>query len=414
MKECFPRIGVLTVGDELLSCETLDTNVRFIASSLGEAGFVVSRHVTVPDNVEDISREVRALSHVCEAVIVTGGLGPTSDDLTRESISSAVGKELVFHPSLKDGLERFFKRLGRPMAKENLSQAYLPQGAVVIPPAGGTAPGFMIARGAALIVALPGVPKEMQSMLATHVMPELARRFPTAELSVTRRIMTFGMGESDVAGVVADLIDAGSVKYGFLATEGVVVVKLTARGADAKCANAMLDVEQAMVAERLGNLIFAVGDRSMEDATGELLRERALTIATAESVTAGMVSSRIANTPGSSAYLRGGVVAYSADEKTRLLNVPANLLADGAVSEDVAEAMAHGARALFDSDLAIATTGIAGPGSLRENKPVGTVVIALAHEKGVLSQTYLLPGDRMRIRNVATLAALNMVRLHLA
>ena len=409
-----PRIAVLTVGDELLSGEVQDTNLTSIASSLTAIGMRVSRHVTICDDVEGIAGEVRALASGHDAVIVTGGLGPTSDDLTGEAVARAAGVELVFHPHLEENLLGFFKMMGLEMAPENLKQAYLPAGAVEVPAAGGTAPGFMMDIEGALVAVLPGVPREMESMMASHVLLEIGRRLSGGQVVVTRRIMTFGLGESDMAAKVSDLIDKGQVKYGFLVMRGPIVIKLTTEGARREEAEALLDAEQEKVASRLGSLMYAVDDEPMEEVVGKLLSERGLTISTAESLTAGMVSGALANIPGSRDYLLGGVVAYGAREKEKLLGVPVEMLAGGAVSTEVAEAMAAGARRLFSTDIAVATTGVAGPGTGGESKPVGTVAIALAHADGAFSLERRLPGPRPMVRNIATLAALNVVRLHLS
>lgn len=413
MKGDSPSIAALAIGDELLSGEVLDTNLRSIAVALSRLGLVVTRHVTVPDEIDDIVRDVRLMAATSDVVIVTGGLGPTSDDLTTEAVGKATGSALVFHPHLEKMLRDFFGSLGREMRDENLKQAYLPEGAVEVPTAGGTAPGFMIEYDGALIAVLPGVPREMESMMDSHVMPEIEKRFPASETTTTRRIMTFGLGESDMAGLVADRIGAGPVKYGFLVMGGPIVVKLTASGPGAAAVEAMLDDEQKKVEERLGKLIYAVGDETMEEVVGQLLREQGMTIATAESITAGMVSSRLANVPGSSDYLVGGVIAYGIGEKTKVLEVPDELLREGAVNRPVAEAMARGARELFGTDLAVSTTGVAGPGTGGERKPTGTVAIALSHAAGEMSLERKLPGPRNMVRNIATMAALNLVRLHL-
>lgn len=408
-----PLIAVLTIGDELLSGEVQDSNLQSIATALRPLGLSVSRHVTVADSVDDIATEVDALARSCDVVIVTGGLGPTSDDLTTESVAKAAGRSLVFHPHLEKNLRAFFDAMGRPMRDENLKQACLPEGASEIPPAGGTAPGFILEHEGALVAVLPGVPREMESMLATAVIPALRQRFASAEVCATRRLMTFGMGESDIAGVVSSRIGAGPVKYGFLVMGGPIVVKLTATAGTMEEAAGLLDVEQAAAERLLGDLLYAVDDEPMEAVVGALLRERGLTIATAESVTAGMVSARLANVPGSSDYLKGGIVAYAVEEKERLLEVPAGMLAAGTVSREVAEAMARGAAKVMGADIGVATTGVAGPGAGGETKPVGTCAIAVAHDSDVFSLERRLPGPRQMVRNIATFAALNMVRLHL-
>jgi nicotinamide-nucleotide amidase len=407
------RISVLTIGDELLSGEVIDTNLASIAKAVNELGLVIYRHYAIGDDIDEIVYAARELASVSDTVIVTGGLGPTSDDLTSEAIAKAVERRLELRPHLEENLRGFFEEMGRPMAKENLKQAYLPQGCTEIPPAGGTAPGFMIDFDGALIAVLPGVPREMEDMLRSHVLPELRSRFTSSSVTVTRRIMTFGAGESDVASLVVDLIGKGPVHYGFLAMAGPVVVKLTAAGDTRESALSVLEREQSKVIERLGPLVYAVDDEPMEDVVGTLLREAGMTIAVAESVTAGMVCSRITNVPGSSDYFRGGVVAYTVEAKQEILGVPAELLKEGAVYTEVAEAMAISVRRMFSADLAVATSGVAGPGSGGEMKPIGTACVALAHDGGVVSLERRLPGYRQMVRNIITLAALNMIRLHL-
>jgi competence/damage-inducible protein CinA-like protein len=406
------RISVLTIGDELLSGEVADTNLGSIARELKELGLVVCRHYTVGDSIPEIAGAVRELSERSEALVVTGGLGPTSDDLTCEAVAKAVGRPLEFQPHLEKNLRRFFEAMGRPMAEENLKQAYLPEGSTEIPTAGGTAPGFMLEHSGALLAVLPGVPREMEDMLKSHVVPEFKRRFEGFGVSVTRRIMTFGAGESDVASLVADLIGKGTVRYGFLAMGGPVVVKLTASGETRQAARSLVDAEQELVSERMGPLMYAVDDEPMEEVVGGLLRGAGLTVAAAESITAGMVCSRMTNVPGSSDYFLGGVIAYSLDAKRDILGLPEGLLKDGAVSTDVVEAMAVSVRKMFSTDLGVATSGVAGPGTGGERKPPGTACLALAHDGGVISLERRLPGYRQMVRNITTLAALNMIRLH--
>ncbi len=407
------RISVLTIGDELLSGEVADTNLISIARELNELGLVVGRHYTVGDDIAEIVGAVRELAAGSDALVITGGLGPTSDDLTCEAVAKAVVRPLEFQPHLEKNLRLFFEAMGRPMVEENLKQAYLPKGSTEIPTAGGTAPGFMIEYSGVLVAVLPGVPSEMEDMLRSHVVPELRQRFAGSRVSVTRRIMTFGAGESDVASLVADLIGRGPVHYGFLAMGGPVVVKLTASGETREAALSVVEEEQALVAKRLGPLMYTVDDEPMEEVVGKLLREAGMTVAVAESITAGMVCSRMTNVPGSSDFFLGGVVAYSIDAKRELLGLPEELLKDGAVFTEVVEAMVVSVRKMFSADLAVATSGVAGPGTGGESKPPGTACVALAHDGGVISLERRLPGHRQMVRNITTLAAMNMIRLHL-
>lgn len=299
------------------------------------------------------------------------------------------------------------------MVEENLKQAYLPEGAAEIPPAGGTAAGFMLEHGGALVAVLPGVPREMEQMLDLYVLPELERRSKGRGATITRRLNTFGAGESDVANMVSDRIRAGGpVSYGFLAQAGIIVVKLSATAAAVEEAEAMVLAEQALVAERLGELVYSTEDEQMEEVVGGLLRRSGLTIAAAESVTAGMVCSRLTNVPGSSEYFLGGAITYSIDSKRRVLGIPGELLAEGAVNREVAEAMAASVRAMYGADIGVSTTGVAGPGTGGELKPTGTACVALAHQGGVFSLERRLPGHRGMVRTITTLAALNLSRLH--
>ena len=413
MADISARISVLTIGDELLSGEVVDTNMQSIAKSLREVGFVIFRHLTVGDDIDEIVGAVRVLSAESDILLVTGGLGPTNDDITTEAVAKAVKRPLEFQGHLAANLHIFFESMGRPMPDENLKQAYLPEGAREIPPAGGTAAGFMLEYDGALIAVLPGVPREMQDMLASDVIPEVKNRFAASHVNVTRRIMTFGLGESELASLVTDRIGVGPVQYGFLVMGGLVVVKLTTAGKTMSEALEIIKREQTVVEKRLGPLMYGVDDEPMEEIVGNLLREKGLTVAVAESLTAGMVTARIANVPGASDYLRGGVIAYAIDVKRDFLNLPEGLLADGAVQTDVAEAMAASVRKMFLADIGIATSGIAGPGTGGEKKPPGTACVALSYEGGVFSLERRLPGNRQMVRNIATLASLNLLRLHL-
>lgn len=407
-------IAVLTIGDELLSGEVQDSNFPAIARAVSELGLTVSRHLSVGDEKDEISRAILELCRYAGVVVITGGLGPTSDDLTSEAVADAAGRKLEFHEHIASGIREFFARLGRPMSEENLKQAYLPSDSVEIPAAGGTAPGFMLVHEGVLIVALPGVPREMESMLASHVKPEIARRFSSASVSVTRKVLAFGAGESDIAGMVSDLNCAGPIRYGFLALGGPIVVKITASAPTAGQAGRMLDEEEGRIRERLGRLVYGVDEDTMEGVVGLMLAGSGVTIAVAESCTGGMVCARITNVPGSYGYFKGGVVTYGIDAKANILGIPAETLAEGAVSVQVAGAMASSVRSLFGTDLGVGVTGVAGPGRGGEEKPVGTLCLGLAHEGGVASWEVRLPGDRAMFRGIATMAALQVVRLHLS
>ncbi|MDD5748309.1 MAG: competence/damage-inducible protein A [Actinomycetota bacterium] len=405
------EVSVVTTGDELLSGEVSDTNLSMIASEVRKIGFEVKMHVTVCDDEEKISEEIRRLADKYDVVIITGGLGPTPDDLTREAIARATGKKLELREELADAIEKLFLSRGRRMPSENLKQAYLPGGALAIPPAGGTAPGFMLEYQNSLIVSLPGVPSEMRSMLLSHVIPELQNRFKSANFSLTRKIMTFGAGESEVAEKLEKTMRNSSVSYGFLVNAGLIVVKLTTSAPTKKSAHSLLNSEEKKVRKVLGKIVFGTDDVKMEEVVGELLRKQGLTISVAESCTAGMVASRITNVPGSSDYFLGGVVTYSAKSKHEILGIPEEFLSKGLVTREVAEAMARSVKDLFGSDIGLGITGIAGPGRGEERKKVGTVCIGLATSEDINSWERVFPGEREMVRNIASSAALNAVRL---
>jgi len=407
------RIAVLTVGDELLSGEVKDCNLGVIGEVLSATGISVWEHATVRDDVKAISTAIKGLLDMNDAVLITGGLGPTSDDVTREAVADATEKRLESHKDLETMISDFFKSMGREMPEENLKQALIPYEARVIPPAGGTAPGFIMDHGGKLIVALPGVPREMERMLQSDVKGELGRRFASGEVTVTLRVNTFGAGESDVAQKLHSLIGGGPVRYGFLARSGPIVVKLTATATSREEAERLAADEREKVVGCLGALVYSFCDETMEEVVGRLLLEKGLSIAVAESLTAGMVCSRIANVPGSSDYLRGGVVTYSGESKEEILGLPKDLLREGSVNQGVARAMAESVRRMFSADLGVATTGLAGPGCAGETKPVGTLCLALADGKDTGSWERRLPGDRELVRSIATMAAMNVIRLYM-
>ena len=406
------RIAVLTVGDELLSGEVADSNLGSIGEALSTMGISVWEHATVRDEVHAISTAINGFLKTNDAVLITGGLGPTSDDVTREAVADATERQLESRKGLETMIHGFFQSLGREMPEENLKQALIPCGARAIPPAGGTAPGFIVDHGGKLIVALPGVPREMERMLQSDVKDELSRRFASGEVTVTLRVNTFGAGESDVAQKLRDLIGRGTVRYGFLARSGPIVVKLTATARSREEAERLAAAERDKVVERLGTLVYGYCDETMEEVVGKLLLEKGLSIAVAESLTAGMVCSRIANVPGSSGYFNGGVVTYSRESKEEVLGLPGELLSEGAVNQGVARAMAESVRRMFYADLGVATTGLAGPGCAGETKPIGTLCLALADGKDTGSWERRLPGDRELVRSIATMAAMNLIRLY--
>jgi len=406
------RAGIIVVGDELIRGETAEKNRDFISRNLVELGVEPLVHMVVRDNVFEISDAIRHVSSSCQVVIVTGGLGPTIDDVTREAAANARGVPLDFHQELADSVRSFFDKLDREVAEVNLRQAYIPRGATVIPATRGTAPGFLFSDEPFLYV-LPGVPLEMRQMFEHAVAPHIRDSLGSVPVSDTSTLLVFGVGESDVGQALKDRTGSEDVRYAFLVDSGIIKVKITAMGSEPASRRGLLDEEVAAARAILGPLVFGEGDMTLEEVVGDLLRERGMGIATAESCTAGMIASRIANVPGSSEYLRGGVVTYSPIAKKDVLGLPSQLLEKGTVNRIVALEMAARVKELFSSEIGIGLTCVAGPSAGGETRPVGTVCLGLATPDGNGAFEVKLPGDRNFVRSIAATGALNMVRLYL-
>jgi nicotinamide-nucleotide amidase len=406
---------IISIGSELTSGQNLDTNSQWLSRRLAELGIPVGYHTTVADDLAANVEVFRTATRRARLVITTGGLGPTQDDLTREALAQVAGVELVLHePSLARIREMFAQR-GRTMPERNGVQALVPAGAEPIPNDRGTAPGVWMRSGDACVAALPGVPSEMFAMFETQVRPRLLALGLGGGVQIQRKINCFGAGESAIEEKLLDLTRRDHVpEVGITASDAVISLRIIARAGTAAEAQAQIEPVEHTIRERLGDLVFGVEGEDLEDAVVPLLHQRRLSIATAESCTAGLVAYRLARVPGVSAWLDGGVVAYHNDAKTNLLGVPADVIAEhGAVSPQVAEAMALGCRSRLGTDLAVSTTGIAGPGGATPTKPVGLVYVGLAHAGGVRSAAYNWTGTRTEVQSRAARMALNLMRLHL-
>jgi nicotinamide-nucleotide amidase len=400
---------IITVGTELLLGQLIDTNTADIAAALAEIGIDVFRQTSVGDNEARVAQALAEALGRADVILCAGGLGPTVDDVTREAVAKATGSQLVLDQEVAEDLRAFFASFGRQMSPNNVRQAMFPRGARILENPKGTAPGFAVEVDGKLVVAMPGPPREMLPMLREHVIPMLAEQFGTDSLLVTRVLRTTGMAESEIDSKIEDLFRAGvNPSIAVLAHAGEVHVKITAKAATREAADALIDPVEREVRRRLGDVIFSSDGSSLAETLGRELRTRNLRIATAESCTGGLAGSMIAAVAGASDYYRGGVVAYSNEAKTRLLDVSAALIdLHGAVSEEVASAMAAGARAAFGADVAVAITGIAGPGGGSDDKPVGLVYIALAGPDGGLqARRFHFSGDRAAVILRSSLAAL--------
>lgn len=411
------RCEIVGVGTELLLGQIVNTNAAWIGQRLADVGWDCLRHTAVGDNQARIAEVIREALGRADAVIVTGGLGPTQDDVTREAMAAVAGVPLVRRPELEAWLRERFARMGvQRMAEMNLRQADVPEGARYIDNPRGTAPGLIVEVDGKPAYAVPGVPREMEGMLEQVVLPDLAARAGEGRAIVSRTLRTAGVGESRLAERLTPLWEeagAGEVTLAYLASPGEVRVRLTAVGATRDEALADIAPVEARIREELGDIVYGTDDETLEAAVGRLLRERGGTLATAESLTGGLLGGRITAVPGSSGYYLGGVVAYATDAKASLLGVDQELLAGaGPVSEPVAAAMAEGARKAFGADLGLAATGVAGPAE-QAGRRVGTLCLGVADAAGTATRTLTAPGDRTQVRLWASAVALDLMRRRL-
>ncbi len=409
------KAEILSIGSELTSGQSLDTNSQWLSLRLAEMGVPVGWHTTIADDFDDNVAAFRIATQRAGLVIATGGLGPTLDDLTREALAKLAGVELLFHEESFEQIKAMFARRNRHMPERNRVQAMLPAGAEAIPNAMGTAPGIWMQFGRCVVVAMPGVPSEMHAMFEAQVKPRLERLGLAGGVLVQRKINTFGQGESMVEQKVADLTRRGHVpEVGITASDATISLRILARAPTRELALAQIAPVEQTILERLGTMVYGFDDEELQHAVVRLLAEKRKTLATAESVTGGLVAQRITQVPGASDWFRGGVVAYVNDIKSQLLDVPPELTAKhDVISGPVVEGMAAGCRRRFGADLAVSTVGLAGPGAGDSAKPVGLVHVGLAWEGGVHSTSFSWGGTRADIQSRTAKMALNRVRLHL-
>lgn len=402
---------IVAIGSELLTPFKSDSNSLWLTARLLELGIKVKLKTVVGDDVERLRETLADAVGRSDVVITTGGLGPTDDDVTREAVSRAIGRELVFHQQLLEELTERFRRWGREMPEINKKQAFVVEGAKILPNPNGSAVGMLINTGGRILAVLPGPPREMQPMFMEYVKPDL-EALSGGVVAKSRVLRVSGLGESAVDEAIAPIYRLyETIETSILFNRVEIEVHLSAMDSDPERADRMLDELTRKICERLGDAVFSIDGSTMEEAIGRLLRERKATLATAESCTGGLISMRITEVPGSSDYFMQGVVAYSNDAKVQLLGVPESVISTyGAVSGETAEAMAAGVRSRAATDYAISVTGIAGPSGGTPSKPVGTVYIGCATPFGVKTCHVLLPGDRELIRWRASQAALDFLR----
>jgi nicotinamide-nucleotide amidase len=411
MKAC-----ILAIGSEMLTPFRVDTNSLFITERLNAIGYDIRLKAVVGDDVDELADVLRAAIGWADLIVITGGLGPTEDDVTRDAVARVYDMPLEVDEAIADRIRDRFARRGMTMPDINRRQAMVPRGAVVLENPNGTAPGLWIERGRTAMVLLPGPPREMKPMLEGVVRDRLAPRSGTAGLF--RRVLKItGRAESDVDAQAQPTYAKWTsspvpISTTILAVLGQIELHLTARAENPDAAHDALDAAVLEMQQVLGPSVYSTDGRSLEAVVGDLLRQHTLTIAVAESCTGGLLASRLTDVPGSSDYVERGVVCYSNRSKTELADVPAALIAEhGAVSEPVARAMAEGIRSRAGTNIGIGITGIAGPGGGTVEKPVGTVSVAVIGDNESRVRTFQFIGGRDMVKFQAAQAALNMTRL---
>lgn len=400
--------AVLAVGDELLLGDIVNGNAAWLGEALAAVGVVVVHSAMVGDDVQRLALALRRALEDADVVLVTGGLGPTGDDRTRDALALVAGVPLDRSPEIEEQLRERFRAYGLPMPVDVLRQADVPRGATVLDNPVGTAPGLRLQVDGRLVVALPGPPHELQAVARTGVLPDLAVR--TGTVLTTRTLHCAGLGESDVAERVEAAVQVPEgVDLAYLAGSGIVRVRFTTAGDPV-----VLEPLVSGCVAVLGEAVWGYDGQTLPQVVGRLLAGRGQTVATAESLTGGLVAAALSELPGSSATFRGGLVPYATEVKAAVAGVPQAMLDEhGAVSEQTARALAHGARERLGADWGLSTTGVAGPEE-QEARPVGTVHVAVAGPERTTVRTVRLPGDRERVRVLAVTTALDLLRRTLA
>ncbi len=405
------KIEIITTGDEILQGIIIDTNSAWIAERCHMLGHEVLYHTSVGDNAEDIGDALRRASERVDCVIVSGGLGPTSDDITIEAAAKEFKIPLYIDKEVLKEIGSFFKRMGRKMAATNEKQAMVPVGGKSLPNNVGTAPGIQIKLGKAEFFFLPGVPRELYPMFENYVLPWL--KMNVKDIMEMRILRCFGMPEASIDEILRD-VELYGTRLGFRVKYPEILLKLIARSKDPVDAKKAVDLAAAEIKKRLGTVVYSEGDVDMMQVVGKLLRDKQMTLAVAESCTGGHICNIITDVPGASDYFDRGIISYSNRSKNELLGVSTETLrAHGAVSRETAMAMAEGVRKISGASIGIAVTGIAGPGGGTPEKPVGTVHMAYSVKEETRAFEYHFQGDRIQVKLITSMTALNMVREYL-
>ena len=408
-------VELITTGSELLLGEIVNTNSAHLSSALNQAGFDVVYHSTVGDNRARMRSVMEIALERADIVITSGGLGPTLGDFTKEVMADILGLPLVLHEPSLEKIKCFFAHRHAHMPVNNQKQAMIPEGSYILNNSCGTAPGIVIQRNNKVIIHLPGPPHELKTMVKDELLPYLSVHYPQKAIIVSKELHTYGLGESAVDETLRDiLLTQSNPTIALLARPGEILVRITAKADNTRAAEELIADTEKQIRTRLGNIIFSTNDKTMEEVVAETLFAQKKTIALAESCTGGLVTSRLTDVRGASAYLIGSVVCYSNEIKEKQLGVPHQTLLDyGAVSDPTARAMAEGIRRLNGTDIGVGVTGIAGPDGGTPEKPVGTVCIAVADKNETTCRLCHFTGNRTTIKRLVSQAVLNEIRNYL-
>lgn len=406
------RAEIITIGDEILYGQILDTNTQWISQELDKLGVKTVRKSSVGDNKDEIVRIFDEAQTRADLILITGGLGPTKDDLTKKILADYFGATLVLHPQALEDVTLFFQKRGRSLTEINRSQAFLPSNCTFIPNIQGTAPAMWFEEKGAIWVSMPGVPFEMKVIMQQEILPRITNHFKTPKI-IHKVIKTVGIGESYLSDLIQDWENSlpNHIKLAYLPSLGIVKLRLTGFGVDEM--SIRRDIESCFqnLLPLAGQYVFGFENDELESVIGDLLKEKSATVSVAESCTGGYLGHKFTSIAGSSDYFLGGVLAYSNEIKTLLLGVQEEVLEKfGAVSEECIIQMAEGVRKLTNATYGLATSGIAGPGGGTNEKPVGTVWIAVATPSGTFTQQLNLGGTRLQNIEMSTISCLNLLR----
>ena len=409
------KAEIISIGSEILRGQITDTNANFIAKKLVKLDIDLEHISAVSDNPESLLSTLKLALQRSDLIITTGGLGPTEDDITYQTIARSLNLKLIKYPEAEENLKKILHKIKIKISPSNLKQVYLPEGAKIIINQYGTAPAMILEKDNKIICSFPGVPHEMKNLIEENLIPYLKEKFPPYMIKKSKTLKITGLGESSVNELIRDYINKQTnFTFGIYANPEDIQVQVIAQAPSEKEAEKLLQYSVNQLTKVLGNYIYGNDEETIEKVVGKLIKTKKLTVAVAESCTGGMLGEMITRIPGSSEYFQGGVISYSAKVKEDLLKVPPEVIKKyGEVSKEVAQLMAEGVRRYCHSDIGISITGIAGPGGATEKKKVGLVYMALADGKKTLTQKHQLFGNRQLVRLRSARRALNMLRMYL-